>query len=86
MAGGAARNDQLVQAVLHRSANKRVVRENLYCLYDQVDRRHCSSRVGVEQEVGHPLKVGQRLPAVDQSRQAVTSGLETVSPRARARM
>lgn len=81
-----ARDDQLSHALLGRAANERMVFENLYRFRDQGDRFQRHGRFGFEQEICQPLKVGKRPPGIDQSCQDLASGLETLTPVARARM
>lgn len=81
-----ARDDPLAQILLGGSSDERMVLKNANRFGNQFYRFERNGSIRVEQEIRQPLKIGQRLSSMDQSRQDLASGLETLTPVARARM
>lgn len=84
IASPATRNDQLPHAVLGGTTEQGVIPENLHSFRDQFSRLHCRSRLGFEEKIRQPSEIGESAPRINQPRQALAFGLETVFPRARA--
>lgn len=69
IAGPAARDDELSQAVLGRPADEWMVFEDLHSLDDQPDGARRCGGFRLEKEVGESLEVGECPPRIDQLRQ-----------------
>ncbi len=59
--GATTRDDQFVQPGLDRAANQWVTPEHEHCFFNQIERRSCSPRVAVQQEISESLQVSKCL-------------------------
>ena len=82
----ATRNDQFPHVVLGGATEQGVIPENLHSFRDQFNRLHGRGRgrLGFEEKIRQPSEIGESAPRINQPRQALAFGLETVFPRARA--
>lgn len=61
IAGLSARDDEFSQAVLDRSADQRVVLQDLRRLRDQLDGSERRRGFGLAKKVRNPLEIGERI-------------------------
>lgn len=82
--GTSARYHQLSQCILHGATDQRMTNQQLDGFRYQSNRLCRRRRIGLDQEVGQPFKVGKRSSGIAQLCQDLAFGLAGLLPAMRA--